>query len=291
LGAEHGIAVDDSGIVWTWGQNNYGQLGHGDQTLRNTPAQISGLSDVSQVYAGAYSSYAVTKSGNLYAWGRNHNGELGVNLSGDQLTPQIVPLIGELQDLSVGVSHVLAIIDSNLYSWGNDGFDQLGDGPGVSPLNVRDEPMLIDDSLTWKRVFAGGFHSHGWTSTNTIFAWGKNSHGQLGVGHTSPVSSSNTTTVSLGNLIQISGGYEHSLFLEEDGTVWASGSNLLGQTGNGSEGVEFPTLVPGLSLSGNNEISAGAYNSLYLQSSPFQIFIWGRNPSGNITTPSLYYSE
>ena len=290
-GAEHGLVVDDNGQVWTWGNNNYGQLGLGDNVLRYTPTQVAGLSDVARVYAGAYSSYALTKYGDLYSWGRNQDGQLGIDSTVDQNIPQHVVLNGEIQDFSAGISHSLAIVNGNLMAWGSDGYDQLGDGIDTQSIVLRDEPITIDTTNVWERVFAGGFHSHGITSTNSIYAWGKNERGQLGVGHDSPVYSSNTTVVSLANIQYISSGYEHSLFLDDNGEVWATGSNLHGQVANGFDGLMTPQKVTGLTISSNNELSAGPYRSYYLQLSPLEIHVWGRHPSGNIVSPINYYTE
>lgn len=291
IGAEHVLARGDDGSVWSWGNNNFGQLGQGDLNLRPTPTQISGLNNILRVYTGAYSSYAVTESGELYSWGRNHHGQLGINSVTHQNTPQLVSLPGEVEDLSIGTSHVLAIVSGNLYAWGADGFGQLGDGPVVQDISLRDEPMLINDQQDWSRVFAGGFHSHAWTSSNTIYAWGKNIHGQLGVGHNSLVSSANTDTVSLSDIKNISGGYGHTLFLKHDGSIWATGSNNYGQTVAGQDNLNTPFQVSGINIQPSNEITTGPYSSLYLEASPMKIYIWGISPSGNSDTPTLYYSE
>lgn len=291
IGAEHVIARDDSGNVWTWGNNNYGQLGHGDLNLRSSPTQVPGLSDILNVYAGAYSSYAITEYGDLYAWGRNHHGQLGINSDNNQVTPQLVSLPGKIEDLSVGISHVLAIVSGNLYAWGNDGFDQLGDGPVILDLSLRDEPLLINDQEDWKRVVAGGFHSHAWTSSNTIYGWGKNLHGQLGVGHQDPVSSANTDTIGFSDLKNMSSGYDHTLFLKNDGSVWATGLNKYGQTVLGQDISDTPSEVQGINLNPSNEITTGPYSSLYLETSPLKIYIWGITPSGNSDIPTLYYNE
>jgi alpha-tubulin suppressor-like RCC1 family protein len=290
MGTEHGIVLDDNGHVWTWGNNDFGQLGQGDTTLRSSATQVIGLQNIIRVYAGAYSSYAVNEFGVLFAWGRNTEGQLGIDMTSDQLSPYTVALNGKLEDLSVGISHALAVIEGDLYAWGSDGFQQLGDGLGIDDINNRDEPKLIDNSISWKRVFAGGFHSHAMSSTNTIYAWGKNDRGQLGVGHNSPIFSANTTVVSLSDIKNISSGYEHSLFLDDVGQVWATGSSRHGQIANNTD-LATPQVVPGLTTSANNEIATGPFSSYYLQASPNEVYVWGRRPNGDIVIPTLYFAE
>ncbi|HYO73261.1 MAG TPA: RCC1 repeat-containing protein, partial [Archangium sp.] len=53
VGDRHVVALRSDGTVWTWGNNNDGQLGHGTFEDRQTPAQVSGLDDVKAVAAGA----------------------------------------------------------------------------------------------------------------------------------------------------------------------------------------------------------------------------------------------
>jgi len=48
----HSLAVKADGTVWAWGYNAYGQLGDGTTTQRNTPVQVSGLTNVVAVEAG-----------------------------------------------------------------------------------------------------------------------------------------------------------------------------------------------------------------------------------------------
>ncbi|EDV21153.1 uncharacterized protein TRIADDRAFT_60444 [Trichoplax adhaerens] len=83
--------------VWTWGNNNYGQLGLGDKTARHIPCCIESMKGlaIKQVSAGGYHSIAFTSDCQLYAWGRNSNGQLGV--SGE------ISLIPRQVELSIGV--------------------------------------------------------------------------------------------------------------------------------------------------------------------------------------------
>ena len=79
-----------NGLVYAWGNNNQGQVGDGTQTQRLSPTLISGLSDITDVAAGIYSSYALDINGNLWSWGYNVNGQLGLGDTTDRLTPQQV---------------------------------------------------------------------------------------------------------------------------------------------------------------------------------------------------------
>lgn len=94
-GITHSLAVAD-GKVYSWGANDFGQLGDGSIIQRNTPVAVSstvlnGLT-VTQVAAGYQCSFALSSDGHLFAWGNNIYGEIGVGATGGQFTtPQEVP--------------------------------------------------------------------------------------------------------------------------------------------------------------------------------------------------------
>jgi alpha-tubulin suppressor-like RCC1 family protein len=80
-GAENGqtVAILANGSVWTWGNNDRGQLGTGTLTSSDVPVQVHvprGVTFVT-VSSGGYASYAIDKTGRLWAWGDNSNGQLG----------------------------------------------------------------------------------------------------------------------------------------------------------------------------------------------------------------------
>jgi alpha-tubulin suppressor-like RCC1 family protein len=87
-GARNGqtVAILGDGSVWSWGNNDRGQLGNGTRTNSYTPVRVSVPSGVTfvKVNSGGYSSYAIDSSGRLWAWGANDEGQLGTG-SGRQI--------------------------------------------------------------------------------------------------------------------------------------------------------------------------------------------------------------
>ncbi|NLI74764.1 MAG: regulator, partial [Euryarchaeota archaeon] len=113
-------------------------------------------------------------------------------------------------------------------------------------------------------ITAGTFHSIALKSDGTVWAWGRNSNGQLGIGNTtnrhSPVQVPGLTDVTA-----ITAGYYHSIALKSDGTVWAWGLNNYGQLGIGNTTDQHsPVQVPG--LTDVTAITAGHYHSIALKS-------------------------
>mmetsp|Transcript_21225 Transcript_21225/g.52171 ORF Transcript_21225/g.52171 Transcript_21225/m.52171 type:complete len:573 (-) Transcript_21225:16-1734(-) len=81
VGGEHGVLLTDAGLVFTWGDNRYGQLGRTVSQLeeKNVPYIVSDLGDqeVVQVSCGKNHTVALTATHKLYCWGRNKKGQLG----------------------------------------------------------------------------------------------------------------------------------------------------------------------------------------------------------------------
>jgi alpha-tubulin suppressor-like RCC1 family protein len=73
--------------LWAWGFNGNGQLGDGTTTNRQTPAQLTGVTDVSAIAAGLSQSVIVTVDGSVWAWGFNANGTIGDGTLNDRLLP------------------------------------------------------------------------------------------------------------------------------------------------------------------------------------------------------------
>ncbi len=88
-GYEYSLAVQ-SGKVYAWGLNSWGQLGDGTTTNESTPELVSGLSNIVEVSADYDTSYALSADGTLWAWGHNLTGDVGVGTKADYLTPQQV---------------------------------------------------------------------------------------------------------------------------------------------------------------------------------------------------------
>ena len=115
-GGKHGLALVD-GVVYSWGDNTYGQLGDGGLvTSRSVAAAVAGILDpVVKVEAGFNHSYALTDEGNLYVWGDNRYGQLGLGTSGSSvLAPQLLmaPEGYIFADIDVGgiANHATALL-------------------------------------------------------------------------------------------------------------------------------------------------------------------------------------
>jgi formylglycine-generating enzyme required for sulfatase activity/alpha-tubulin suppressor-like RCC1 family protein len=146
--------------------------------------------------------------------------------------------------------------DGSLWSMGNNGIGQLGDGTTTN----RTSPVKVVDSGVAQVATAYG-RSLFLKSDGSLWAMGQNGFGQLGDGTTtnklSPVK------VVESGVIQIAAGENHSLFLKSDGSLWAMGQNGSGQLGDGTTTNKLsPVKVVD---SGVTQIAAGLAHSLFLK--------------------------
>ena len=126
VGATHVLALCGQGNVYSWGSNQYGQLGHQRNRYDSQPALLEMPEKITAVAAGTHFSLALTESGNVYAWGWNGFGQLGVNDTLPRSAPTKVPGLAQVQAIAAGEMHAVAIGQRALHGWGSNEAGQLG---------------------------------------------------------------------------------------------------------------------------------------------------------------------
>ncbi|WP_080835882.1 OmpL47-type beta-barrel domain-containing protein [Cohnella massiliensis] len=126
----HGMALRKDGTVWTWGFNQYGQLGDETVTDRAAPAQVQGLSGIVKISASYAHSLALSEDGMVWAWGDNTYGEVGDGTAVQQRTkPVRAAHATGMTDIVAAEFYSFAIkSDGSIWSWGNNAYGQLGNG-------------------------------------------------------------------------------------------------------------------------------------------------------------------
>lgn len=238
-GFGHSLGIKSDGTLWSWGLNDYGQLGIGTTVDSHLPVQVGTANDWIAVEAGQNHSFAQKNDGTLWAWGQNIYGQLGDGTS----THRYVPV--KLNNFSwkafdAGASHTLAIkSDGTLWSWGANHNGQLGDGSNMH----KNLPVQIGTDTDWKLVAGGFLHTLALKNDGSLWSWGGNSIGQLGDGTTIPKSTPSHVGTSL-NFVRIACGDHHNLASKDDGTLWVWGGNFEGQLGTGNtQAVLVPTFI------------------------------------------------
>ena len=128
--------------------------------------------------------------------------------------------------------HGLALLpNGQIAGWGANEFAQVQAGQGEFVQNPQRISLPGTKALA---VAAGSRHSLAVDETGRVWAWGDNSSGQLGLGHTKPVTGMALVTDLPVRASFIAAGAQHSMALLTDGTVWVWGANNLGQLGRGA---------------------------------------------------------
>lgn len=287
-GQYHSLALCSDGSVYSWGRNDKGQLGLGDQIDRPTPQLVAALSGkmVIEISCGNSFSMAVTTQGGVFSWGSNEDGQLGLGEIPQSFVdiPSPVSALSDLRISSVcaGGFHAFALDwYSSVFAWGQNRFGQLG----LGDFDGYNTPMLIEE-LQGKFVTAlsaGQFHSFAIAADRTVYSWGMNASGQLGHGHQANLQLPEIVAELAGrDVVQISAGWEHSIAICRDNSIFSWGSSGYGQHGSGDDSVhQFPTPVPDFSEAGIAHISAGVWFCI-ASCGDGSIYSWGQNDFGQL---------
>ena len=259
----HTLALTKCGQVYSWGDGEFGKLGHGSNITHKSPTQILTLKDIVAVSTGFRHSAAVSKDGKLFTWGEGDYGRLGhgntssewkpVQISSSNLTTNAVAV-------SCGAAHTL-VLDHNGDIWSFGSADHGKLGLGHLSAKAIYKPKRIDNlSVSFIKVIAGSTYSVALSVNQRVYVWG--SGPCLGSGDPEAKYYSPTPISSLENIVDVSVGESHVLALSCDGSVWSWGLNTMGQCGLGhSESpVNVPTQIP--DLEGIRQISAGTSHSI-----------------------------
>ncbi len=287
-GVRHTLQVHADGTVSAWGSNVYGQLGDETFTDRPTPVAVSGLANATAVAAGGFHSLAVTSAGTLVAWGANTSAQLGLGSAGAAVnTPHAVTGLSGVAGVAAGWAHSVALTsDGAVWTWGANADGQLGDGT----TTLRSTPTRVTalDGVTIVAVAAGAFHTLAVAADGTVYAWGRNTTGQLGDGSTTPRLVP-VTVPGLSGVTALAAGERHTLALKGNGSVWAWGDNASAQLGDGTT-VRRTSPVQVGTIPAAVAIATGGRHSVALAADG-QVWTWGRNAYEELgdgtTTPRL----
>jgi len=308
----HAAAVRSDGALFTWGTNDYGQLGNNSITTVLTPTQV-GTSSWNFVFAGARVTYAIRSDGKLFAWGRNDSTVYGVGdgtiihrsspvvVGGAAANTSFTFVRGITSDTNL-LNSAAIDIDGQLWRWGNRNSAQ-----NISTGGDYSIPTL---ATTWNGYPSGAgitvtFPEGGYnifrTNTGLIY-----SGGTAGIYNTDDLASSRWDIHLLGNSsyrmspvqigisswAQISAGSAHTLAIRSDSTLWAWGTASSGVLGVEGNTYTTPTNRSSPVQVGSDtwkSVSAGLTHSVGITANN-ELYAWGNNLNYAVGTPISYTS-
>jgi len=191
VGKEHCMALGEGGRLFTWGNNDFGQLGTGDEVNRALPVytELPYETYIGQVACGGNFTAATTKRGDLWTWGRMQASNFprlftetwcnGYESKGEEGIKGL-----KIAQVRAGDQHIgILTKEGKVWTWGYNDFGQLGWGQHGEGRCGQQKPAQVKGLIENEEVidFAlGGGHSVAVTKSCRIFAWGSNTNGQLG---------------------------------------------------------------------------------------------------------------
>ena len=240
----HSIVVCEDNRVFGYGRNDYGQLGlgHNEDKLRPQAIPFFDGVRIADVACGQYHTLVSAVQDGVFAFGKNDYGQLGMS----SLEPRWTPV------------HVPGIIEKAVSSSGGDSSNvERGNGT-LSPSGGT----AFEDNAQTIRIACGYYHSMVLRRDGSVFTFGRNDYGQLGIGNNE--SAGRPVFVDALQSIRISdvtSGCYHSIALSQEGTVYVWGRNNHGQLGIGTtDDCNSPVRVDALAHKNVIQIAAGFYH-------------------------------
>jgi len=243
-GRVHTCARLTSGAVQCWGYNGNGQLGNGTIINSNAPAAPIANLSTKMVAAGATHTCAVLMTGELNCWGGGASGQLGTGTNANSLVPTLVPASANMLSVDVGYGFTCSVDAGGvLRCFGDNTFGELGIGPGMN----QSSPQVVTDVTNAIGVTCGvhtnsGGHTCALRADGTLFCFGLNNQGQLGVGDI--MDKSTPKQVNLPPVAEVAAGFQFTCARLVNGPVRCWGRNDVSQLGTGTASTIVLTPVP-----------------------------------------------
>lgn len=289
VGVVHTLAIGADGELYAWGRTTMGQLGNGmsgtGSPELSTPVRITfpGGAKPVHIAAGGESSAAITDDGSLWFWGSNGYGISGTGATGDRFAVPVRSFLpgGTLPRqvfLSYGYAAVLGD-DGRAYTAGQNWNNELGNGVTQQIQQTTFVQVAIPGDARLTEVGYGAALG----VDGNVYTWGSNNSGQMGTGSTGVWTDVRTASLPAGvRAVDLATGMMHRLALGSDGVVYAWGSNIRGQIGDGTTADRWapvPVTLPGGVRPAS--VHAGSHHSAAVGADG-RLYAWGSNYYGTL---------
>ncbi|XP_044595716.1 X-linked retinitis pigmentosa GTPase regulator isoform X1 [Cotesia glomerata] len=253
-GDEHSAVVCQSGRLFVFGSNDWGQLGLGHKNHVSKPSCVKTLKPekVTHVACGRAHTLICTGEEKLLACGSDQESQLGRGQisTGDCSTiPVVIYDCGKsgpkILEIAAGSHHSLALTsDGGVLAWGSNLEGQLG-LPGTSGLINKPTKVNLPEPI--KHISAGYYHSAFLSESGIIYICGEAESGKLGISLDFRTQIAPKSMQLPVKAVSVACGGHHTLILGEDDNIYCTGSNASGQLGMGTNVTEIqtPKQLPG----------------------------------------------
>lgn len=268
-----------AGLVYCWGDNTDGQLGTGDKLRRDTPALVPGSEGVVQVVTGGQHTCWLTRDGVVSCFGSNALGQLGHVAPVEQLAPAVVALPAPALSLDAAYGHTCAVLETHeLYCWGENVETQLGQGD--APDENHAEPVQVTLPEPVLGVACGQGHTLAFTAS-ALYAWGRDTQGQCGLGEGQPTRVRVPTAVaSLAGVQSLDAGQDSACAVMVGGGLQCWGAGTEQHLGNASD---VTLWSPQAVATGSTwtQVALETFHTCGIDSEQ-QLHCWGRSIEGQL---------
>lgn len=320
-GSSFSLALDGDGKVWSWGSNTDGKLGNGIATGTRAVADLvqknaSGnppLDKIVRISTGTNFSMAVDSEGHVWGWGNNAYAQMGI---GDFVADQTLAVktqvsatggdFSDVADVAVGANHAVFLkkTDGAVWASGVQANGRLGNNSTattnqVYPVRVKQTVNSVISDLTGVvQVAASAIHSVALKGDGTVWTWGRNNFGQLGLGNTTnqPMA---VQVPGLTDIVFVGTGGDGAITdspcwtfaIKKDGTLYSWGSNTTGQLADGTVTQRLSPVLAGGAYKFTNvwpALNVISNYSIYSPSTAFTLESGAEDPDGAITRVDFY---
>ena len=287
VGGAHTCAIKTDGSLWCWGYNGWGLIGNNSSSSTNIPIQISPDTQWEQVAAGGNHTCAIDSDTTMWCWGAGYAGQTGLGSTTTTFIPTQVGIetsyVGNWIDISAGEDSTCGLRKGGaegeklLYCWGkNDNPSQFD-----TSINYGNVPTLFSDESDWQTLSVGTRHACSSKQNGTVFCWGKNASGELGISTLTPSSplpiQENTLSTDWASIA--ASRSSHTCAVKYDGTMFCWGSNDKGQLADEDLISRFEAKQE-FSLADDWAMVSGGINTTCGVKGDNTLLCWGDNNNG-----------
>jgi len=280
----HACAIDAAGVLRCWGENSAQQLGNGDTADQSTPVMTR--TGVAQVAVGLLHTCVVLgATGAVECVGSDALGQRGDGAASPAFGTWTGPaMLANVEQLVSGANHLCALIQGEVFCWGDNTSGQLGLGTSGAGTSLNAPGAKVTGLSNVTRIAAGQNHTCAVVGLNLqqakVYCWGENSSSQCGTADTGdrPLP---TLIAGLIGPRDVAAGNAHTCAIASNGELLCWGSGADRQNGRATTGPQLQALWGPW-----NNVAAGSAHTCGVSGGDFVCLGDGPSITNGLDTPT-----